>query len=337
MTTRGVVRPVNLAGSASPPSRPINKPVLSLPRSSGAKSTPSSAVKTPTNPGPRPASHKQSSTPSSNIKLRSCLETFLQQFSLWAYVTEEAVVAPELLTRSRKLWEDLKSGQEQDSAQADAILKELEGVSGLFSESLMKLYRELQRGREEKEERREPMVEIARRRLLQSGTTLSFKHFTDLKACNPPVSAVETVGLALLTLLCRLHLVTPIPTITWKALVNVISSPAPLLSVLRDAASSIDNGEIDSAFVQNIKEKLHKVSEKNLKDFDKSGAGLCFYDYLSSFIGYFEAFEDQRIRAANPPSFLSFSNPDTDMPSRRKLLTSLYQRVFKPVPSENTQ
>jgi len=248
------------------------------------------------------------------------------------YVTEEAVVAPGVVARSRKLWEDLKSGQEQDVAESEAILRELEGVSGLFSESLMKLYRELQ-GKGEME----PLVETARRRLLQAGASLSFKHFTDLKACSPPVSAVETVGLALLTLLYRLQPASPLPAVTWKALINAISSPAPLLSALRNAASSIDNGTVDSSLMHTIKEKLHKVSEKNLKDFDKSGAGLCFYDYLSSFIGYFDALEDQRVRAANPPSFLSFSNPDTDMPSRRKLLTSLYQRVFKPALTESTQ
>jgi hypothetical protein len=329
MTTRVIVKPVNLAGSASPPSHPITRPVLSLPRSTGIKSTPSSASKTPTNPGLKPSSHKQSPTPSSRPKARNRLETFLQQFNLWAYVTEEVVVTPDVLARTRKLWEDLKSGKELESRESEAILRDLEPVSGLFTDSLMKLYKGLVGEKGEMEGNVEPQVERAKCRLLQAGTSLSLKHFTDLKACNPPVSAVESVGLALLALIYRLIPV-PLPVISWKALVNAVSSPVPLLSVLRDASNWVDNGAIDTPLILIIKEKLAKVSEKNLKDFDKSGSGLCFFDYLTSLIGYFEALEDQRVRAANPPSFLSFANPDTDMPSRKKLLTSLYQRVFRP-------
>ena len=334
MTTRVIVKPVNLAGSASPPSRPITKPVLSLPRSTGIKSTPSSASKTPTNPGLKPSSHKQSPIPSSHHKARNRLETFLQQFNLWAYVTEEVVVTPSLLARSRKLWEDLKSGKELESSESKGILRDLEAVSGVFTESLMKLYKGLVGEKAEMEGNVEPQVEKAKYRLLQAGTSLSLKHFTDLKACNPPVSAVESVGLALLTLICRLNPPAPLPVISWKALVNAVSSPAPLLSVLREASNWVDNGAIDTPLIHNIKEKIAKVSEKNLKDFDKSGSGLCFFEYLASLIGYFEALEDQRVRAANPPSFLSFASPDTDMPSRKKLLTSLYQRVFRPEKSQ---
>lgn len=230
--------------------------------------------------------------------------------------------------------EDLKSGKELESREMEEILRDLKEVSEGFTESLRKLYKGLVGEKGEIVGNGDPQVEKAKYRLLQAGTSLCLKHFTDLKACNPPVSAIESVGLALLTLLNRLNPPVPIPVISWKAVLNVVSSPAPLLSVLREVPNWVDNGTIDTLLIDLLKGKLAKVSEKNLRDFDKSGSGLCFYQYLTCLIGYFEALEDQKYRAANPPAFLTFANPENDMTSRKKLLTSLYQRVFRP---ENSQ
>lgn len=187
----------------------------------------------------------------------------------------------------------------------------------------------------------ETMADKAKLRFNQAALSLTSKKISELRNYNPPLPELETVCLAVLAVLIRVNPVSSLfgQSYTWKSFLDYLQQPTQVLRSLKSAAVSIETGVIDrgkyyTVLVQSLKERLKKVNERNLLDYESSGTGLLLYDYLTSLISFAEILQEEKGNIVLP---VPFPVPEGQMPSRTRLLTSLYSRVFHtdtPLPSQ---
>lgn len=169
-------------------------------------------------------------------------------------------------------------------------------------------------------------VAQARTEAQQTLTALSYKRLLEVGSCYQPSPELVTVSLVLFRLLARLVPSLVAPALTWKTFQTAAQQPGPLTSALKTAFQAVDSNEAEPALMRELKEQLGKVNSRSLEMYDKTGSGSLFLKYLSSLVKVHEARTDQeRWKQQDAPAFLG-----EEMPSRKKLLTSLYQRVFQP-------
>ena len=169
-------------------------------------------------------------------------------------------------------------------------------------------------------------VAQARTEAQQALTALSYKRLLEVGSCYQPSPELVSVSLVLFRLLARLVPALTATALTWKTFQTAAQQPGPLTSALKSAFQAVDSGDVDPLFLRELREQLAKINSRSLEMYDKTGSGTVFLKYLSSLVKVFEARTDQeRWRQQEAPAFLG-----AEMPSRKKLLTSLYQRVFQP-------
>lgn len=305
MTSPGVVKPSFFADSKSPSTRKES----CKPRLVSGKASLSTGVKTPSRPGTRPASHRPSPT-----TVGGTAEVFLQRFNEWK---EGREVRREVLEKGKKLETGGKT-----TGDWQRFVREVGEWKEQFTGEMKEMYAELVK------DETPSQLTGARQRLLQACSVLSQHHLTTLKSLSPPLPDLEALGSVLLSLLHHLNPPASKPTLTWKSLLTVLSDPVPVLSQLKNTPTHLENSLLSPHFLLSLKEKLAKISLKNLKDFDRSGTGSCLHTFLHSLISYSEALQDQQT-----PPFPLFS----DVSTRGKLLNSLYERVFYPGKHSNSQ
>lgn len=169
-------------------------------------------------------------------------------------------------------------------------------------------------------------VAQARTEAQQTLAALSYKRLLEVGSCYQPSPELVTVSLVLFRLLARLVPALAATALTWKTFQTATQQPGPLTSALKTAFQAVDSNEAESTLMRELKEQLGKVNSRSLEMYDKTGSGSLFLKYLSSLVKVHEARTDQeRWKQQDAPVFLG-----EEMPSRKKLLTSLYQRVFQP-------
>lgn len=178
----------------------------------------------------------------------------------------------------------------------------------------------------------ETMADKARLRFTQAALSLTAKKVSDLRNYNPPLPELEAVCLAVLAVLIRVNPASSVfgQSYTWKSFLGCLQQPTQAVRSLKSAAVCVETGVIDRGrnhivLVQSLKERLKKVNERNLLDYESSGTGLLLYDYLTSLINFAEILQEEKGHVVLPVPFLV---PEAQMPSRTRLLTSLYSRIF---------
>lgn len=172
-------------------------------------------------------------------------------------------------------------------------------------------------------------VAQARTDIQQTLTALSYKKLLEVGNCYQPSPELVSVSLILFRVLTRLSPSLSTANLTWKTFQATAMQPGPLTAALKSVSHAIDTNVLDIDIIKDLKDQLTKINSRSLEMYDKTGTGSLFLKYLSGLVRVWEARSDQERWRQEAPEFLG-----AGMPSRKKLLTSLYQRVFQPVVEE---